>query len=301
VLQVLDRNRDGFLQQDEVPERVRLQIQWAASRRGLDPNKPIRLEQLTATPSTPATRPTDPQISEKAGSGDKSANTNDDEIVGAPADAAMESSPLVPGFGVPSTYPLVPGFGSQVAASGVAVDASGEDGESEANKRADAAPAPTDARLQRYARSLLIQYDRNKNGQLEREEWGRMRGNPQRADRNRDQVLTVDELAQHLATYADRRDSAKGTKSPGTGNQASSSFAKRGPRQPIRFLRPHERLPAGLPEWFVRKDTNGDGQVSMSEFSTSWTAGVREEFATADVNRDGFVVPSECLKGGQKP
>jgi len=58
---------------------------------------------------------------------------------------------------------------------------------------------------------------------------------------------------------------------------------------------PHERLPADIPEWFIEKDTDGDGQVMMSEFATTWNDERVAEFNKCDLNRDGIITPQECL------
>jgi hypothetical protein len=82
---------------------------------------------------------------------------------------------------------------------------------------------------------------------------------------------------------------------------ASANVAKsRSPRKVIRFLRPDERLPKGLPDWFKARDTNGDGQVSMAEFSTDWNPAKEAEFLRLDVNHDGMITPHECLKVEKK-
>jgi hypothetical protein len=87
---------------------------------------------------------------------------------------------------------------------------------------------------------------------------------------------------------------ALGTKSPSTSL-----------RKPVRFLRPHERLPKGLPDWFKAKDTNGDGQISMAEFAAEWTPATEAEFLRYDLNHDGLITPDECLKveknSGRRP
>jgi hypothetical protein len=62
-----------------------------------------------------------------------------------------------------------------------------------------------------------------------------------------------------------------------------------------RFLTPAERLPEGLPFSFTSKDRDGDGQVSMAEFSNSWTASTVAEFNRWDANGDGVATPAECL------
>ncbi|MGO9798546.1 MAG: hypothetical protein ACLPQ0_03705 [Candidatus Binatus sp.] len=51
-------------------------------------------------------------------------------------------------------------------------------------------------------------------------------------------------------------------------------------RQPGRFLTPAERLPKGLPQWFLDKDRNGNGQITMAEFATDWTPEAAAEFDT---------------------
>jgi hypothetical protein len=293
LLQGLDRNRDGFLQPNEVPERFRPQFELAARRRGLDPSKPIPLNQLTATP---AARPAAAKTSEEGASQAETPQAAEDGEPAATADSGGELTRLVPGFGVPAAYPPVPGFGPPAVATNVTAAEATRDGKPAVDQDSGSSPSRADAKLGRYARSLLIQYDKNKNGQLERDEWSRLRGNPQQADRNRDNILTEDELARYLDTYAKQRGSAKQSNAPSKGESASSSYARQPMRESVRFLRPHERLPAGLPEWFVRKDVNGDGQVSMSEFSASWTPGQRREFDTTDINRDGFIVPKECLR-----
>jgi Ca2+-binding EF-hand superfamily protein len=63
-----------------------------------------------------------------------------------------------------------------------------------------------------------------------------------------------------------------------------------------RFLTPHERLPKGLPDWFLQKDVDGDGQISMAEFASQWTPAAAAEFDRYDLNHDGIITAAECLK-----
>ena len=123
----------------------------------------------------------------------------------------------------------------------------------------------------------MKQYDENKNGRLERDEWSRMRGSWQDADRNSDGMLTLEEITNHLNRYSRGR----------TGGSA--------PPRSQRFLTPTERLPSGLPTWFTRDDQDGDGQVSMAEFATTWDSGKQAEFAKYDLNGDGLITARECL------
>ncbi len=55
-----------------------------------------------------------------------------------------------------------------------------------------------------------------------------------------------------------------------------------------------------VPDWFIAKDKNGDGQVSMSEFATTWTDDEVRRFQAWDTNNDGVITPSEA-KGSGKP
>ena len=76
--------------------------------------------------------------------------------------------------------------------------------------------------------------------------------------------------------------------------------AKAAPRKPARFLTPRERLPKGLPDWFLEKDVHGNGQVTMAEYTEHWTAEAAEEFAKYDLNHDGIITAAECLKVEQQ-
>ena len=72
--------------------------------------------------------------------------------------------------------------------------------------------------------------------------------------------------------------------------------AKTPSRKPARFLLPKERLASGLPEWFLRRDADGDGQVTMAEYASDWTPALAAEFNGYDLNRDGVITAAECLK-----
>ena len=64
---------------------------------------------------------------------------------------------------------------------------------------------------------------------------------------------------------------------------------------------PQERLPDGLPEWYTSRDKNADGQIRMSEFSTSqWSERTLAEYYQFDLNKDGVITPGECLAAVEK-
>ena len=185
-------------------------------------------------------------------------------------------------------------------------------------------PSAPDDRMLRYAEGLLKQYDTNKDGILQRDEWSKMRSESQKADRDGNGLITKDELAAQLADYSKGRSSgssgsstggssSSGSSSSGSGSSGSgysygsrpsvggpaSGGVKSGTVKTYRFLAPAERLPAGLPDWFTRNDGNGDGQISMAEFSTSWDDQRAAEFTRWDRNGDGLVTPKEAIGSGK--
>jgi hypothetical protein len=146
-------------------------------------------------------------------------------------------------------------------------------------------------RTREYAEALMRQYDANKSGTLEQDEWKQMRGDPGSGDRNGDGVLTVDELAQRFAG-GDRRDSdRRGDRD----ERRRGDDERNADRKSYRATTARERLPKGIPDWFTRKDVNADGQVAMAEYGTSWSDSELAEFQKWDGNNDGYITPDECL------
>jgi hypothetical protein len=144
------------------------------------------------------------------------------------------------------------------------------------------ATATDSRRALEYVSGLMRQYDANRNGLLEREEWRQMRGDPEDGDSNGDGVLTMDELSKRFANN-ERRDERR------RGND------ERNDRKVLRATTAVERLPKGIPDWFTRKDANLDGQVAMAEYGTTWSDSELAEFQKWDGNNDGYITPDECL------
>jgi Ca2+-binding EF-hand superfamily protein len=194
---------------------------------------------------------------------------------------------LVPGFGVDEQLMLPSGFGSEAELFTVEI---------------------TDADRQEAARAFSY-YDQDKNGKIDPQEMknSRFGSDLPMYDRNRDGVLTMNEMEYRYArrrvenTQANRSagSSSSGRSSSGSGDrdkaqtEDKSRFAD---RKSYRVQPPVTRLPKGLPDWFLRNDADGDGQISMPEFSVSWTDTVLADFAKFDLNADGLIEPQECLK-----
>ncbi len=78
-------------------------------------------------------------------------------------------------------------------------------------------------------------------------------------------------------------------------NSSESAPGKAPAHKSGRFLTAKERLPPGLPDWFLQK-ADSDGQVSMAEFTSHWTPEKVREFESYDRNHDGFITAAECLQ-----
>ncbi len=291
-LQSMDANHDGMLHPDEVPPERRGMFQFFASRMGVDPSKPIPISRVREAVSSRSSQNSSASTGGAAPPEKSSANKS----------AKPAEPPLVPGFGVEQVIVAVPAFGERVASDPAVLASSAS------------ALGAVDSRIRGYAEERFRRYDRNHSGSLEKEEWGEMRGDPAAMDRNRDGRLTLEEYTLGVADYArsrvggssggDRGRGPEGGFGGGPGGPggpadnaehsvADASESKGG--KPYRYVSPKERLPEGLPSWFAQRDRNGDGQIAMAEYSTSWSDDDAREFARQDLNGDGFLTPKECL------
>jgi hypothetical protein len=154
----------------------------------------------------------------------------------------------------------------------------------------DATPprGENDERVAQYARDLIRQHDRNKNGVIDGDERRGMRGQPPRPDVNGDGTITEEELVARMHGQADeaqRREAqaqerARRVEARRGGNRARGERSDSG----------GDRGPA----WFRSRDKDGDGQVAMSEFATRWDDAKVAEFAAHDKNGDGVIALSEA-------
>jgi Ca2+-binding EF-hand superfamily protein len=224
-----------------------------------------------------------------------------------PADTTV--APLVPGFGVSlvKQSPVL-GFGLPGADKSNNAKKAGTSSDASTASASSTAPAATlDERFRKYAKALLDENDTNKNGKLEKDEWTQMKRKYWAADKNHDDIITLDELTEFIAA-----DSGSGPKQSSGGATAASPNAstgsntvamqtKSGKPNAYRLRTPAERLPEGLPDWFARKDADGDGQVSLFEYTNGeCTEAKVQEFMRYDLNGDGIITPQECLKVEKK-
>lgn len=188
----------------------------------------------------------------------------------------------------------------QASASGASSNKTGGFGSGGSSSSGKSAGSESE-KVRSYAKSLLTRYDKNKDGVLQKDEWSKMSGKPKDSDANNDDILTLDELTARLANYGKGSSSGSTTtqtvasRSSSSSRPSSASSRTTSGKPVYRIKSPTERLPRGLPDWFTRNDTNGDGQIAMSEYSATWSNSKAEEFSKYDLNSDGFVTPEEAL------
>ncbi len=173
---------------------------------------------------------------------------------------------------------------------------------------------------------MMKRYDKNGDGVLDKSEWSQMSGDPEKYDRNHDGKITLDELIDGLKNWNRPDDNGSSAKAAvaapatssashaavnasapaGDSTAAVGSTGRRGSFGAGRgnssissgphYRSPKERLPEGLPDWFISADADGDGQVSLHEFASPLTEEKLAEFNKYDLNGDGFITPDEVLK-----
>lgn len=193
-------------------------------------------------------------------------------------------------------------------------------------------------RIASMADAIIARSDQNNNGVLDGEEVRAGGMAVRNSDHNSDGIVTKEELIQTLSSWGQGRGgqggsgqsagqpSSQGGGQEGEGRRGGRGFGRReeggnrassggsgsagggrsaagGPatRRSYRALSPIERLPREIPDWFVRADENGDGQVAMAEYSSSWSDDKAAEFAAIDLDGDGIITAKECLRAGRSP
>lgn len=275
-LERMDTNHDGRIEPNEADGPMRFMYQGMAERAGLDASKPISLDEFREAMARRA---------EHRGSDRDDGDSSESNRSNTP-----EQDPLVPGFERVQSLPPVPGFGVRVAGGAAGGQNSSSDNASSDASASASEKSRTEFKVRAYAKGVVKKYDRDGNGTLEKDEWSRMRNDPQPADRNNDGVITEQELAVRFL-----QDRLGGS----SGNLAGSGGF--GPRESYRTPTALERLPDEIPDWFIDKDADGDGQVAMHEYAGFWSDSTAREFAGFDANNDGVITPQECLGAGSRP
>ena len=170
--------------------------------------------------------------------------------------------------------------------------------------------------------SLLGKYGLDDDGQLQEPGLARLRGDlwsSLAADVDSDGLLTQKELTDRVAMHgrgikmwlmlspedaeayfgpifnpvsAPTEASADDRPGPPTKGDRGGAAAE-DPRERMKYFLPAARL-KGVPDWFLKRDTNGDGQVSLSEFTPKPSQTALAEFYRHDANRDGVITAKEA-------
>jgi len=193
----------------------------------------------------------------------------------------------------------------------------------------EGAPAdePIPAKVYRYAERLVRQRDQDEDGKLDRLEWARLWGFLT-TDADLDGLVSLQELVGRIVGYGwhrrirlmpplgegdevfppllnpttDSEPDSAAAAVPAEDNDAAETsgeaepFDQQAPRRDTKFFVAPTRRPEGLPSWFVARDADGDGQLSMAEFAPKATSAALAEFARFDRDGDGVITPGEYVR-----
>lgn len=152
-------------------------------------------------------------------------------------------------------------------------------------------------KIRKSATDTIKLHDKSGDGILAGDELSEL-GMSKGADANADGKITHDEL---VAFRTPKTTAATGTAVKSTTANAASSdpeaTAKSGERKLVNDTRKSYRFKSTkdrLPSWSLAgRDKNGDGQVSMSEYSRSWSDRTASEFQRYDTDGDGMITSEE--------
>lgn len=263
----LDTNGNGVLDPEEQQGPAQFMIQrMQSSDPSIKPGQPIPLKKITDGFQK--------MREQQSGGGSDPNRPSDDDL--------LTPELLVPGFGIESDPIPMMGFGAAAEMLSVAVTEADE----------------------REANDMIRRFDRNRDGVLAGDEISsRFSGNPLDFDRNKDGRLTTSELAVRYARRREGREESEKSddrrRDRGRTEQVEIPDVFNG-RKSYRATA-GRGIPEGLPGFFTDKDANGDGQVTMAEFSSDWSNEVVQQFFTSDLNRDGVITSDEALRAVENP
>lgn len=160
------------------------------------------------------------------------------------------------------------------------------------SKKPASSSSSSDSRekYEKYAASLIGQYDENKDGKLSSDETKKMRRPPVGADQNKDGFITKSELYDSLsgankptAKSSSTADSRKSTSSSSRSSRWGSSSDRSS----------SSRSSSSSSRDFEKFDKNEDRQIQMHEYSAKWDDKIVKEFYEKDKNGDGVITLKE--------
>ena len=145
-------------------------------------------------------------------------------------------------------------------------------------------------KYEKYAASLIGQYDENKDGKLDGDEIKKMRRPPVGADQNKDGFVTKSELYDSLSGANKPASKASST---ADARKTTGSSSSRSSRWGSSSSRSSSRSSSGSSRDFEKFDKNEDRQVQMHEYSAKWDEKTVKEFYEKDKNSDGVITLKE--------
>ncbi|MDC0284702.1 hypothetical protein OAK85_05040 [Mariniblastus sp.] len=145
-------------------------------------------------------------------------------------------------------------------------------------------------KYEKYAASLIGQYDENKDGKLDGDEIKKMRRPPVGADQNKDGFVTKSELYDSLSGA---NKPASKSSSTADARKTTSSSSSRSSRWGSSSSQSSSRSSSGSSRDFEKFDKNEDRQVQMHEYSAKWDEKTVKEFYEKDKNSDGVITLKE--------
>jgi len=209
-----------------------------------------------------------------------------------------------------------------------------------AQPQAETATAPAlSAKMFRHADRVIARFDKDGSGRLEHIEWQEASAalsiELERLDFDGDGVVDALEVAEYIAAYARHRlleplvrtrhavpelpsllqpstppapveggvwrDDAEAARSVDSRNSDGELGQPSARRPAKKFHVSPSRLPPGLPEWFLARDADGDGQLDFAEFAPQGGQWAMEQFRRYDLNDDGLITPQEVIAGTKHP
>lgn len=161
---------------------------------------------------------------------------------------------------------------------------------SSSNRTASSSSSDSREKYEKYAASLIGQYDENKDGKLSSDEVKKMRRPPVGADQNKDGFITKSELYDSLSG-ANKTTSKSSSTADSRKSTSSSSRSSRWGSSSSRSS--SSRSSSSSSRDFEKFDKNEDSQVQMHEYSSKWDDKTVKEFYEKDKNGDGVITLRE--------
>jgi Ca2+-binding EF-hand superfamily protein len=181
----------------------------------------------------------------------------------------------------PQNDPLVPPFGEKTETTTSVLTFGQKESIPAATVAVKQAERTSSGQSLRSAQEMMAKFDKNKNGMIDKDkgEWVGLPFSTDAADKNRDGRISMAELIAVLG----------GQSSSSTGNAVVA----------VKQSLAYDRLPPGVPDWFLNMDKDQDAQITMTEYVNgrggTWTKEIAKEFRFLDKNNDGAATIAEVF------